>query len=425
MAATVVIGTQWGDEGKGKVVDFLSAKADAVVRFQGGANAGHTIINEFGESRLHLVPSGIFRRGVINLLGTGTVVDTTGLLQELRELEGRGVQIDGFRLSDRAQVVLPLHILVETAEERLRGGKEIGTTGRGIGPAYATKAARFGLQVGDLLEPRRMREALELLLGRYEAWLGLTPAETRGKLAEYAELLVRNGEALRPYVVDSAVLIRDWVRSDKNVILEGQLGIMRDLDWGIYPFVTSSNPTAGGACAGGGIPPRFVGKIIGVVKAYTSAVGAGPVPTEDQGELGEHLRSVGGEYGTTTGRPRRCGWLDLVAVRYACQVNGIDNLAVTKLDVLDDLAEIKVCTGYRTAEAEYDLVPQARFYEHLEPVYTTLPGWQSSTREARCLADLPAKARAYVEFIAAQVGVCAGLISVGPRREQTIHINDW
>lgn len=424
MSATVVVGTQWGDEGKGKVVDYLAGRSDAVVRFQGGANAGHTIINEFGEFRLHLVPSGIFRPGVANLLGTGTVVDTSALIEELRDLEARGVSVDGFRISDRAQVVVPLHVRVEAAEERLRGGREIGTTGRGIGPAYATKAARFGIQVGDLLDSRRLREATDLLMARYESWVGFSAAETRAEADGLFKLLSRNAETLRPYVVDAAVMIREWVRGRSSVILEGQLGIMRDLDWGIYPFVTSSNPTAGGAAAAGGIPPQFVGQVIGVVKAYTTAVGAGPVPTEDTGELGELLRQRGGEFGATTGRPRRCGWLDLVAVRYACLLNGIDRVAVTKLDVLDELEEIKICVRYRSPEGEHDLVPQARYYDKLEPVYVTMPGWRRSTREARRVEDLPREARAYVDFICEQAEVEPAVISVGPHREHTIYTEE-
>lgn len=466
MPATVVVGTQWGDEGKGKVVDYLAGGADAVVRFQGGANAGHTIINEYGEFRLHLVPSGIFRPGVVNLLGTGTVVDPQALLEELRDLEARGVAVDGFRVSDRAQVVLPLHLEVEAAEERLRGDREIGTTGRGIGPAYATKAARFGLQVGDLLAPARLKGMVELLVARHRAgpgglgggagavrggaggWpgagvgglgsgaggeaVGVAGAERVAGVAEagrvadvgeagrVAEALQQAGEQLRPHVVDAAELVRNWIRQDQRVMFEGQLGIMRDLDWGIYPFVTSSSPTAGGASAGGGLPPRFIDAVFGVVKAYTTAVGAGPVPTEDRGELGEALRRRGGEFGATTGRPRRCGWLDLVPVRYACLLNGITGIAVTKLDVLDELDELKVCVRYRSPAGEHELVPQARFFEGLEPVYVTLPGWRQSTREARCMADLPREARAYVDFICQEAGVGALLVSVGPRREHTI-----
>lgn len=422
MSAIVVVGTQWGDEGKGKVVDFLAAGADAVARFQGGANAGHTIINEFGEFRLHLVPSGIFRPGVLNLLGTGTVVDTNALIAELDDLTARGVGVDGFRISDRAQVVIPLHMKVEAAEERLRGGQEIGTTGRGIGPAYATKAARFGIQIGDLLNHSRLKELVTLLLSRYEAWLGLTRDETLAQVAPLVEALTINGERLRKYIVDPATTIAHWLKNNHNVLLEGQLGIMRDLDWGIYPFVTSSNPTAGGACAAGGVPPHFIESVIGVVKAYTTAVGSGPVPTEDHGEVGELLRVRGDEYGATTGRPRRCGWLDLVAVRYACLINGIDRIAVTKLDVLDELDEIKVCLRYRAGGEEHIYVPQARYFEELEPVYVTLPGWKRPTRDARKLTDLPKEARAYLDLISEQVGVAPGLVSVGPHREHTIHI---
>ena len=422
MAAIVVIGTQWGDEGKGKVVDCMASGTEVVARFQGGANAGHTIMNDFGTFRLHLVPSGIFRPGVLNLLGTGTVIDTKALLSELDDLVQRGIGIDGFRISDRAQIVAPIHMTVEAAEERLRGGQEIGTTGRGIGPAYATKAARFGIQVGDLLDGRRLREMVALLLGRYEAWIGLSAADTHAQIDPLTESLQADGERLRPYIVDAVPLTADWVRNDRRVMLEGQLGIMRDLDWGIYPFVTSSNPTAGGASAGSGLPPSFIGSVIGVVKAYTTAVGSGPVPTEDDGEFGEMLRVRGGEYGATTGRPRRCGWLDLVAVRYACLINGVNSLAVTKMDVLDELDEIKVCIAYRSGDEGFHYVPQARHFANLEPVYVTLPGWHTPTNHIRKLADLPKQARAYLDFMSEQVGVAPSLVSVGPHRDETIFV---
>jgi len=420
MPATVVVGTQWGDEGKGKVVDYLAGEADGVVRFQGGANAGHTIVNELGEFRLHLVPSGIFRPGVVSLLGTGTVVDVQVLLDELGDLVARGVAVDGFRLSDRAQVIHPVFMEIEAREEALRGSHEIGTTGRGIGPAYAAKAARFGLQVGDLLDEQRVKESLELLYRRYAAWLGLDAAATAGRVAEACEALLAAGRRVARYVVDPLEVTRRWVEQDARVILEGQLGVMRDLDWGIYPFVTSSSPTAGGAAAGAGLPPAFIGSVVGVVKAYTTAVGAGPVPTEETGVVGDALRARGGEYGATTGRPRRCGWLDLVAVRYACLLNGVNRLAVTKLDVLDELDEIKVCTGYRTPEGRFDVVPQARFFDRIEPEYVTVPGWKTPTRECRRPGRLPREARAYLDLIAEHVGAPVFLTSVGPHRDHTV-----
>ncbi len=422
MAATVVVGTQWGDEGKGKVVDYLASRAEAVVRFQGGANAGHTIVNDHGEWRLHLMPSGIFRPGVLCLLGTGTVVDTASLLAEMADLESHGISVAGFRLSDRAQIVLPPFLQVEEREEELRGGGEIGTTGRGIGPAYATKAARFGIQAGDLLDENRLGEALDLLFGRYRAWLGLDAAEAKHQGQALLGDLIDTGQRLAPYIVDPAPLVAGWIANDTALLMEGQLGVMRDLDWGIYPFVTSSNPTAGGACSGGGIPPRFIKQVTGVVKAYTTAVGAGPVPTEDVGAVGQALRERGGEYGATTGRPRRCGWLDLVAVRYACLLNGTDGLAITKLDVLDELEELQVCVRYRSPEGEYDLVPQARHFGKLEPVYVRLPGWRRPTRDIRKLEDLPAEARAYLDLICEQTSVPLALVSVGPHRDYTIHV---
>jgi len=419
LAATVVVGTQWGDEGKGKVVDYLAKDAEGVIRFQGGANAGHTIVNELGEFRLHLVPSGIFRAGVTCLLGTGTVVDVAALLAELDDLKSRGVVTEGFRLSDRAQVVHPVFMEIEAREEALRAGQEIGTTGRGIGPAYSIKAARFGLQAGDLLDAGRLEQSVGLLYRRYSAWLGLDAGGAASQAIGACARLLAAGERLRPYIVDSVELTRRWLANDATVLLEGQLGVMRDLDWGTYPFVTSSSPTAGGAVTGSGLPPRFIKSVVGVVKAYTTAVGAGPLPSEETGEIGESLRRRGGEYGATTGRPRRCGWLDLVAVRYACLLNGVDRLAVTKLDVLDELAEIKVCVRYRSPQGEFDLVPQERFYERIEAEYVTLPGWRTSTREARRPVDLPANARACLDLIAEQVGAPVGLVSVGPHRGHT------
>jgi adenylosuccinate synthase len=420
LAATVVVGTQWGDEGKGKVVDFLAKDATGVVRFQGGANAGHTIVTDLGEFRLHLVPSGIFRAGVTCLLGTGTVVDVAALLDELDELAARGVPVDGFRLSDRAQVIHPVFMDIEAREEALRGEHEIGTTGRGIGPAYSIKAARFGLQAGDLLDEGRLRESVGLLYRRYAAWLRLAAREAEHQMAEACSRLLTAGERLRPYIVDSVGLTRQWQASDASVLLEGQLGVMRDLDWGTYPYVTSSSPTAGGAATGSGLPPSFINGVVGVVKAYTTAVGAGPVPSEETGEVGESLRQRGGEYGATTGRPRRCGWLDLVAVRYACLLNGVDRLAVTKLDVLDGLPEIKVCVRYRSPRGDFDLVPQARFLEEVKAEYLTVPGWRSSTREIRRLTDLPANARAYLDLISERAGAPVTLASVGPHRQDTV-----
>ncbi len=419
MTVTAVVGAQWGDEGKGRIVDYLAQRADMVIRYQGGDNAGHTVVNERGTFRLHLVPSGIFNPATQCIVGPGTVVNPDTLLAEMAELTAAGVRLDNLWLSERAHLILPYHRLLDGLEEAARGGQQIGTTRRGIGPVYADKAARVGLRLGDLLRPAYLRDRLNAVLPQKNltlAHFGQPPLALDDLLA----LAERWRTALADRIVDTLPLVRDAVRSDKQVLLEGQLGVMRDLDWGTYPFVTSSNPIAGGAAAGAGLPPWAITEVIGVVKAYCTAVGAGPFPTELKDEVGARLREVGGEYGATTGRPRRCGWLDGVALPYAAWLNGFTGLAITKLDVLDGLPELKICTAYRLNGEVIARVPDTPDYERCEPIYESWPGWKQPTRDARRWEDLPAEAQAYLRRVSELAGAPIRFVSVGPAREQLI-----
>ena len=419
MTVTAVVGAQWGDEGKGRVVDYLAQRADMVIRFQGGDNAGHTVVNELGTFRLHLVPAGIFNPRTRCIVGAGTVVNPDTLLREVKELEQAGVNLDNLWLSERAHVVLPYHRLLDGLEERARGSAEIGTTKRGIGPAYADKAARHGVRLGDLTRPDYLRRRLSLVLehkNRTLAYFGQPPIE----LEALMEQATAWGRALGPRIIDTLPMVQEAVRAGHNILLEGQLGVMRDLDWGIYPYVTSSNPLAGAACVGAGLPPTAIDRVVGVVKAYSTAVGGGPFPVELKDADGDRLRGVGQEYGATTGRPRRCGWFDGVAIKYAAWLNGFTSLAVTKLDVLDGFAELKICVGYQLDGEVIDRVPDTPLLERVTPVYETWPGWQTSTREARSWEELPEAARAYLHRISELAGAPIEMVSVGPAREQLI-----
>jgi adenylosuccinate synthase len=421
MTVTAIVGAQWGDEGKGRIVDYLAQRADLVIRFQGGDNAGHTVVNEHGTFKLHLVPSGIFNPRTRCIIGAGTVVNPDTLLAEMAMVSRAGIRLDNLWLSERAQAVLPYHRLLDGLEESARGGSQIGTTKRGIGPAYADKAARIGIRLGDLTRPAYLAARLAQALPQKNLTLqhfGQPPLA----LDALVEQALAWGKTLGPRIVDTLPMVQDAVRGGQKVLLEGQLGVMRDLDWGTYPYVTSSNPIAGGACAGAGLPPAAITDAVGVVKAYCTAVGAGPFPTELTDEVGAQLREVGQEYGATTGRPRRCGWLDGVALPYAAWFNGFTSLAITKLDVLDGLAEIKLCTGYRLDGQIIHRVPDTPDYERCEPVYESWPGWQTATRDARSWRDLPWEAQAYLRRIETLSGVPIRYISVGPEREQLIVI---
>lgn len=419
MTATAVVGAQWGDEGKGRIVDYLAQRADMVIRFQGGDNAGHTVINEHGTFRLHIVPSGIFNPATQCIVGPGTVVNPDTLLAEMSELAAAGVDTGNLWLAERAHLILPYHRLLDGLEESARGGRQIGTTRRGIGPAYADKAARAGVRLGDLRRPAYLAERLAATLpqkNRTLAHFG-QPALVLDDLLAQAETWRK---ALGDRIVDTLPPVRDAARRGAAILLEGQLGVMRDLDWGTYPFVTSSNPIAGGACVGAGLPPAAITRIIGVAKAYCTAVGAGPFPSELHDEVGARLREVGQEYGATTGRPRRCGWFDAVAMAYAAWLNGFTGLAITKLDVLDGLPELKICTGYRLDDEIIARVPDTPDLARVEPVYETWPGWQISTRDARSWDALPEQARAYLNRLAELAGVPIAYVSVGPARDQLI-----
>ncbi len=416
MTVTVVLGAQWGDEGKGRVVDYLSSGVHWVVRYQGGNNAGHTVVNDRGEFRLHLVPSGIFTPGVRCLLGSGMVVDLESLLKEIGDLEAQGVDTANLFIDQRAHVVWPHHKQLDGARE---GESALGTTKQGIGPSYGDKGAYRGIRVGDLVHPAFLRHRLEavLPLKNHElAYYRLPPVRVEDLLA----LADRWREKLGSRFVDCVPLLHDALEAGQDVLLEGQLGIMRDVDWGVYPYVTASSPTAGGACAGSGIPPRRIDAVIGVAKAYCTSVGGGPFPTELLDATGDRLREVGGEYGATTRRPRRCGWYDAVGVAYGAWINGYTGLAVTKLDVLDDFDAIQICTGYRSGGKVLTLAPDTVLQGEVEPVYESWPGWRTPTGDVREWDQLPDNARAYLRRIEALAAVPIRYVSVGPRREQMI-----
>ena len=423
MPNTLLIGAQWGDEGKGKVVDFLSQDADIVVRYQGGSNAGHTI--EIGSERyiLHLVPSGILYPDKTCVIGNGLVIDPTGLVKEIKELNERGIRTAGrLHISDRAHVVLPYHKALDAARERKSSaGTKIGTTQRGIGPAYEDKAARTGLRMGDLIDPSletRIRERLEAKNAQLKL-LGAVPLEAAAVGAEIREAAA----FLAPYITDTVKLLGDARVAGKTFLFEGAQGTMLDIDFGTYPFVTSSNPTSGGACVGTGLPPRSVERVLGVIKAYTTRVGEGPFPTELHDATGEQLRARGREFGATTGRPRRCGWFDAVVGRYSARVNGVDYWAITKLDVLDAMETIRVCVAYECDGQRYDSVPASiSVLERCKPVYREFAGWMTPTSGIRRFEDLPDAAKTYVQALCDITGVPLGVLSVSPQRESTFRI---
>jgi adenylosuccinate synthase len=424
MTVTAVVGAQWGDEGKGRLVDALAGEMDWVIRFQGGDNAGHTVVNQYGTFKLHLIPSGIFYPKTTCLVGTGCVVNPATLIEELETLEAAGVATDRLLVSERAQMLMPYHQLLDGLREEASGKQALGTTKRGIGPAYSDKAARRGLRLGDLLRPAWLEARLEQALAfanRDLMHFHQSPVEAGALLEQCQTWRDKIGARL----VDPLPLVREAYHQGANILLEGQLAAMRDLDWGTYPYVTSSNPTATFAPVGAGLPPQALNQVIGVVKLYTTAVGAGPVPT-DQGdnEIAQRLREKGQEFGATTGRPRRCGWLDTVGLNYVAYLNGFTHLAVTKLDVLDGLPEIKICTAYRLPDGQIiDHVPDTPLYETVEPVYETWPGWpDNTTPSARHWNDLPQAAQRYLKRIEALIGVPLKYVSVGPEREEMFEL---
>ena len=425
LANVVVIGAQWGDEGKGKITDLLSRSADVVVRYQGGVNAGHTIVVDDQVLKLHLIPSGILYPDTVCLIGSGTVVDPKVMLGELDMLIANGIDISGLKLSSTAHVTMPYHRLLDEAMEKQRGDRKIGTTGRGIGPTYADKSQRSGIRVIDLLDEARLRDRLDGPLREKNQLLqtiyGVDPLDAEDVISEY----LAYGKRLAPHVVDCTREIHQAARDRKNILFEGAQGTLLDLDHGTYPYVTSSNPISGGACIGAGVGPTLIDRVIGVAKAYTTRVGEGPFPTELEGSLNDHLCDRGGEFGTTTGRRRRCGWFDGVIGRYAVGVNGLDCLAITKLDVLDELDELQVCVAYDLDGERIEHFPScAEEFARCKPIFVTLPGWQCSTAECRTLEDLPEKAMAYLRFLADLMEVPIAIVSLGAGRDQTIVVED-
>ncbi|MCB2230125.1 adenylosuccinate synthase [bacterium] len=419
----VVVGCQWGDEGKGKIVDLLAAQSDVIARFQGGANAGHTIHVDGRKYVLHLIPSGIIQPGKTCVIGNGVVLDPIDFRTELDFLTEEGIEYKGrLFVSPATNLVLPYHKLIDAVEEESRGTGSIGTTKRGIGPAYVDKVARHGIRVADLFEPERLRRRLDYQRTIKSRYLEGSTDE-RADLDRTYNMLLEMAEILRPMVVDVSLLLHKSYREGKVMLYEGAQGCMLDVDLGTYPFATSSNTTTGGALTGLGIGPKMIDEVVGVVKAYTTRVGSGPFPTELIDDCGEEIRRLGDEYGATTGRPRRCGWLDLVALRHAVRINGVDSIAITKLDVLDNQAELKVCTHYELEGQTIDQVPlDMAKLQYVKPVYKAIPGWQADTTGITSFDDLPEKAKAYLNYIADDLGVVIRVVSTGAKREETIMV---
>jgi adenylosuccinate synthase len=423
----VVLGAQWGDEGKGKIVDVLSERFSAVARYAGGHNAGHTVIHGSQKFVLQLIPCGVLRPGCKGVIGNGVVLDPIAFLKEVAKLRGLGVEVDGqLFISNRAQVILPYHRMIELAAESAPGRKRIGTTSRGIGPAYEDKMARSGLRIVDLLNTSLLRQHIEAACGEKNAiahaLFGTDPLEPEKMYEEYAAA----AEEVRPFVADTGRLLHQIIGSGGSVMFEGAQGTMLDIDHGTYPFVTSSSATAGGAATGTGVGPTAIGTVISVTKAYVTRVGEGPFPTEIHDAIGDQLRARGNEYGAVTGRPRRCGWLDIPLLRYSNQVNGAEWLVVTKMDVLDELEEIPICIGYEVDGKVSDEIPaDVQGLERIKPVYTTLKGWRSSTEGITEFDKLPKAAREYLRFQERESGAKIGMVSTGPDRDQTMVLPEF
>jgi adenylosuccinate synthase len=425
MPAVVLLGAQWGDEGKGKATDLLGEAVDYVVRYQGGNNAGHTVVIKDQKYALHLLPSGILSPNVIPVIGNGVVIDPAVLLQEIKDLSERGVNTSKLKISTNAHLITPYHRIIDKVSERFLGKAKIGTTGRGIGPAYADKINRIGIRVQDLFDPSILKQKIEAALHDKNQILikvfnrkGITVEEVLSEYLGYADIL-------KPYVADTALLLDQALKAGKNVLLEGSQGTLLDVDHGTYPFVTSSNPTAGGASTGSGIGPTKITRVIGILKAYTTRVGSGPFPTELFDADGEALRKIGGEVGTTTGRNRRCGWFDAPIARYAVRVNGLTDFFLTKLDVLTGWEKIPVCVAYDVDGARVEELPALQSdFHHAKPIYEYLPGWSEDISKAKSINDLPKNARAYVEFLEKISGAPISAIGVGPGRDETIVVRD-
>ena len=421
MSTIVITGTQWGDEGKGKIVDYLASKADTVVRFQGGCNAGHTVVADGEEYKLRLLPSGILYKGTLNIIANGVAFDPEVCLQEMDAMTARGIDTSNTRISDRAHVVMPYHRLMDGIGDAQRGADKIGTTGRGIGPCYMDRDDRIGIRVCDLMEKdefaKKLKRNLDIKNGELAAVYHHEPLEYEEVLKEYQGY----AERLRPLVTDTIPLLNEEIAAGHKILFEGAQATMLDIDYGTYPYVTASHPVSGGVTVGAGVAPKKIDKVVGIVKAYCTRVGEGPFPTEQLNAIGEKLREAGHEFGTVTGRPRRTGWLDAVVVRHAGLLSGIDYMAVTRLDILDGFDEIKICTGYKHKGQLLKGVPASlNVLAEVEPVYETFPGWKTDISEIRSYDDLPENARKYLERMAEITGIALGIVSVGPSREQTI-----
>ena len=421
MPVIAVIGAQWGDEGKGKVVDLLAEEVKIVARFSGGDNAGHTVVNRYGEFKLHLVPSGIFSPKATCIIGNGVMINPAVLLDEVEQLNQRGVDTSRLFISDRAHLVMPYHLLLDGLEEELRGGKAIGTTRKGIGPAFADKTARLGIRTGDLLDKELLRERLHFILNYKNTILtkvyGVSPLSEDEVYNQYCQ----HGERLAPYIRETTLMVAEALKRGDPVLLEGAQGALLDPDFGTYPYATSSSPLAGGSCLGVGLGPTQINQVLGVFKAYCTRVGGGPMPTELTGETGNLIREQAHEYGTTTGRPRRCGWFDTVAARFSTRINGFTQAAITRLDVLDIMPSLKICVGYKLDEHTVDNFPANTVaLGRCQPIYEELPGWQSPTSDIRRYDELPPQARQYLARLEEFISCPINLISVGNRREQTI-----
>jgi adenylosuccinate synthase len=423
MPAIVLVGAQWGDEGKGKATDILGGDVDYVVRYQGGNNAGHTVVIGDQSYALHLLPSGVLSPDVIPVIGNGVVIDPGVLLEEIDGLTARGIACDRLLVSANAHLIMPHHKALDKVTERYLGKAQIGTTGRGIGPSYGDKIARMGIRVQDLLDPGILAQKLELALREKNQILAKVYNRRAIDLDRVVEEFVEYGERLRPHIADTALVVNDALDAGKVVLLEGAQGTLLDVDHGTYPFVTSSSPTAGGACAGSGVGPTRITKVVGILKAYTTRVGAGPFPTELLDETGDWLRQTGGEYGVTTGRNRRCGWFDAVIARYATRVNGVTDYFLTKLDVLSGLERVPVCVAYDIDGRRCDELPMTQTgFHHARPVYEHLDGWQEDISGAKSFEDLPKKAQEYVRALEEMSGAQISAIGVGPGRDQTVQL---
>lgn len=423
MPAYAIIGGQWGDEGKGKIVDFLTEKAHHVVRFSGGNNAGHTVITQQGEFKFHLIPSGIFWSHATCVIGNGVVVDPDVLVEELRGLQAYKVDVSHLVVSDRAHVIMPYHIALDRLEEQARGKGALGTTGKGVGPAYVDKVARWGIRVGDLLDSDALLPRLSFVVEQKNAQITRIYGGEPFSVEELYDQCRRWAEQLASYIKSTEGLLAEALERGENVLLEGAQGALLDVDHGTYPYVTSSSPTVGGAVTGTGINPRYVAGTVGVFKAYTTRVGSGPLPSEIFDEVGETIRERAWEYGTTTGRPRRCGWFDAVAARHSATINGFTSTVLTRLDVLDGFPSVKICVAYQVDGQTVDRFPSsATVLERCQPVYEELPGWDEPTASLQHLDDLPPQARAYVQHLEELIGCPIDVISTGPRREETVLI---